>query len=230
MLCSYCVNVKVVSARLLGLGILLAALPLSVSASIVTVDFSISLNSLTGTGQFSYNTADINTGLPHPGPYTDAADGLDSLSLTYKGTTYTNAVVTGPSFTAGDLLDGSTLPVVFLPGNSSIDDGLQYEAEALWVVSGTCTATAPPGSYTCADATILALSRTYPAFLASDVSSVTVSNSGNDIAGVLGSPPGLSVITGSITSEAVVPEPTLLPLVAFGLAGLWFARRRKAVV
>jgi hypothetical protein len=226
MLRSYCVNVKVISARWLVLGILLAALPLSVSASIVTVDFSILLNSVTGQGQFSYNTADINTGLPHPGAFTDAADGLESLSLTYNGYTYTNAVATGPSYTAGDLLDGSTLPVVFLPGNSSLEDGLQYEAEALWVVSGTCTGTG--GSYSCTDATILALSRTTPAFLASDVTSVTVSNTGNDIAGDLGTSP--SVISGSITSEGVVPEPTLLPVVAFGLAGLWFARRRKAVV
>ena len=37
--------------------------------------------------------------------------------------------------------------------------------------------------------------------------------------------PNLTVATGVVT-----PEPGLLPLTALGLAGLWFARRRKAIL
>jgi hypothetical protein len=214
---SFRVGVATKSVPWLGLTSLLAALPLCVSASTVTVDYSISLNSLTGTGQFTYDPS--LAGSDGLGPYADAANGLESFDLTYDGVTYTN--------TSSSLLDGPTLPTVFLPGNSTIPSGLDYGFLALWVVSGTCTGSG--GSYTCTDATILGLGRSPEAFLATDVTSADISFSGSELAYDLGSAPGISEITGTITSEAVAaPEPALFPILAVGIAGLWLARRRIA--
>jgi hypothetical protein len=199
------------------------------SASTVTVDFGISLNSLTGTGQFTYDPALISTagGL---GPYADGADGLESFSLTYDGVTYTN---TSASLLGGPTLD--TVPAVFLPGNSTLQHGLQYEFFGLWVVSGSCSGSV--GSYTCTgpggegDATILGLGRSTPVFLASGVSQANISFSGSDLTYNLGLAPDITQITGTISTEGVVtPEPSLLPLTMLGLAGLWLARRRKSIV
>jgi hypothetical protein len=213
------------SARWLGLGAAMAALPFCVAASTVTVDFGISLNSLTGTGQFTYDPSlTTSDGL---GPYADAADGLESFSLTYDGTTYTN--------TSSDLLDGPTLPTVFLPGNATIPAGLQYGFLALWVVDGSCTGSG--GSYACTgpggegDATILGLGRGVQAFLVSGVTSAEVSFSGSNLTYNLGFAPDISEITGTVTGESVVtPEPALFPFTILAIAGLWFVRRRKAIL
>lgn len=221
-------SVKVIAKlfRWLGTGTLLAALPFAVSASTVTVDYGISLNGLAGTGEFTYDPTLVSTagGL---GSYADAADGLQSFSLTYNGTTYTN--------TSADLLDGPTLPAVFLPGNLTIQHGLQYEFFALWVVSGSCTGTG--GSYSCTgpggvgDATILGVGRSTEAFLATGVTSANISYTGSDLVYNLGASPDISEITGTVTSESVMaaPEPSLFFLTALGLAGLCCVRRRKSI-
>jgi hypothetical protein len=218
---SYCVNLKISSARWLGLGILLAALPFSAAASTTTVDFSILLNGLPGTGSFSYDasTSDFFGG------YTDPSTGLETLSLTYGGNTYNLA----------NALDSP--PTVFLPGNDyGGTSNPNYGFLALWVLDGTGTCSlSTPTSYTCSGSdpggtvTILGLGRSPQAFLDTNVGSVSFTfTPGSESEYNLG-PPVVPVTTGTITSEAVVPEPTLLPLLALGLAGLWFVRR-KAVV
>ena len=219
MLSVFCSKMMIKSVRCLGLGALLAALPLCVAASTVTVDFSIALNGLDGTGEFTYDpTMTATDGL---GGYADPANGLDSFSLTYNGTTYTN--------TSASLLDPAALPAVFLPGNSSVPSGLQYGFLALWVVNGSCSGSG--GSYTCNDATILGLGRSPGAFLTSNVTTATISFSGSELRYNLGAAPDVSQIVGSITGESVVtPEPSFFPLTAIALAGLWFARRRKAIL
>lgn len=209
--------------RWFGLGALVAVLPFCAAASTVTVDFGINLNSVTGTGTFTYDPAAISTagGL---GPYADSADGLQSFSLTYDGTTYTD--------TSADLLAG---PTIFLPGNSTIQHGLQYGIFGLWVISGSCTGTGTAGDFACTgpggvgDATILGLGRSVEAFLLTGVSTAEVAFSGSDIKYNVGSAPAIQQIAGTITSEVVAtPEPAVFPLCALGLAGLWLARRRKA--
>jgi MYXO-CTERM domain-containing protein len=225
MLPALFVKVTTKSARSLGLGILLAALPFSLTASIVTVNFGITLNGLTGTGQFSYDPSLAAT--DSFGQYVNSnSNGLDSFDLTYNGATYNN--------TSPNLLDGPGLPTVFLPGNTTIQGGLEYGFLGLWVVSGSCTGSGP-GEFACTGpggvggATILGLGRTTEAFLASGVTSSEIAFSGSDLEYNLGSAPAISEITGTISSESVVatPEPALFPLTALGLAGLWFVRRRK---
>jgi hypothetical protein len=227
MLSSFCSRVITGSARWLGLGAFLAVLPFSVSASTVTVDFGISLNGMNGTGEFSYDPS-LASAAGGLGAYADGADGLESFDLTYDGVTY--------SSTSASLLDGTTVPTVFLPGNSTIQHGLQYGFLGLWVVSGSCTDTGTAGDYTCTgpggtgDATILGLGRTTEAFLASGVTSAQVSYTGSDLVYNLGLAPDITEITGTVTSESVAatPEPTTLWVTALGFAGVWIARRRSA--
>jgi hypothetical protein len=226
MLYSFCRQVATNSARGLGLGALLAALPFCLTASPITVNYGIAIGAETGNGQFTYDPA-LESTAGGSGPYADAADGLESFSLTFNGT----------PLTSSDLLDAPTLPTVFLPGNITIQHGLQYEFFGLWVVSGSCTSTGSAGSYNCTgpggvgDATILGLGRSVESFLASGVSTVLISGSGSNLTYNLGLAPDITETTGSITSEtAVTPEPLTLPVTVLGIAGLWFARRRKAVL
>ncbi len=89
----------------------------------------------------------------------------------------------------------------------------------------------PGGTTPAADATILGLGRSTEVFLASDVTSADISYTGSDLVYNLGSAPGISEITGTITSEVVAtPEPALLSLTMLGLAGLCFARRRRGIL
>jgi hypothetical protein len=216
---SWFMNKVTISSAWLALGVL-AVLPVAVKADTVTVDFTISLNSLAGTGQFTYDPAQATSDGAAGGPYADANDGLKSFSLTYDGTTYSD--------TSATLLDGPILPTVFLPGNTTIPGGLQYGFLALWVASGSCTSTGTAGDYNCLDATIIGLGRSPEVFLASGVTGADISFSGSELKYILGPPGGVSEITGTITSEAVAtPEPALFPVMALGLAGLWFGRRRK---
>jgi MYXO-CTERM domain-containing protein len=208
------------SARWTAAAVLLAALPLVASASTIAVDFNFTLNGIDGSGDAVYNPADVAGG---SNPYADPNDGLVSFDLSYNGSSYTN--------TSSNLLDGVTLPTVFLPGNDTLQNGLSYEFFGVWVVSGACTGSVTSGVYngTCEAGTdILLLGRSTEVALLDDVTSVELANTGNDLAYNFGYAPDITEITGSITSEvASAPEPTLLPFVAFGLAGLWFVRRRK---
>ena len=155
-------------ARLLGLGVLLAAMPFYLTADTVTVDFGLSLNSIDGIGSFTYETTPETSDFA--GDYVDAGDGnLDSFSLSYNGATYDLA----------NALDAPSLPTVFLPGNITIPAGLQYGFFGFWVVSGSCTPSGPAGSYSCADATLLGLGRHNSEALfegSHDVSSVSISD------------------------------------------------------
>ncbi len=213
------------STRWIGLGALMAALPLVMTASTITVDFSIALNGLTGTGDFTYDPSGISTA-GNLGPYTDAGDGLQSFELDYDGNSYTTA----------NALDSPTLPTVFLPGNDTLQHGLQYEVFGFWVVSGTCTSTGTAGDYTCTgpggvgDATLLGLGRSTEAFLASGVTEVSIGNTGSDLVYNLGLAPDITEVTGTVLSETVTPEPSLLSIMALGFAGLWFARRRQSAL
>src|ERR1700678_1254044 len=88
----------------LGGALLLAVVSLSLRASTVTVDFGITLNGLSGTGEFVYDPslAVADSG----GQYVNGA-GLESFDLTYDLNNYTLA----------DALDAPALPEVTLPGN-----------------------------------------------------------------------------------------------------------------
>jgi PEP-CTERM motif len=221
MLPSSSIKVMIKSARWLGLGALLAALPFSLGASIVTVDFSLILNSIPGSGSFSYDSTKVGTDFY--GQYANAANGLDSFELDYNGKTYTMSQAL------------PTLPIVFLPGNTyegSVPPG-DFSFLAAWII---------PGSVSGSNEDVIGLGRQLSAFefdnvvspnisteeaKSGDPSSLTLDACPLSEPGNVKSCPDLVVSTGSITGESVVPEPAALPLAAVGLAGLWFARRRK---
>jgi hypothetical protein len=191
------------SARWLGLGALLAALPLSVTAASVTEDFSVSLDGLPGTIQFTYDPLPADELHDADGYYVDAGNGLDSFQLTYNSVTY--SLTTPP----GQIL---LSPTVFLPGNSTIPAGDTYAFLAVWLISG---------SIADGNATIIGVGRDPGAFMATDVSAFDVFGSGSTL---------LYGIDGNVTAGTITPEPVLFPVTALGLAGLWFARRRKAII
>jgi hypothetical protein len=65
----------------------------------------------------------------------------------------------------------------------------------------------------------------------SGVTSAEVSFSGSNLTYNLGFAPDISEITGTVTGESVVtPEPALFPFTILAIAGLWFVRRRKAIL
>jgi hypothetical protein len=214
-----CTSVQMLSrsVRWLGLGVLLAALPLSLPASIVTVDFGITLGAMTGTGNFTYDSTLALTDVY--GSYVNASNtGLQAFNLTYNGHTYTMA----------DSLDAPILPTVFLPGNTyppSVPPG-DFGFLAVWVVPGSVS-----GPYE----SLIGVGRGVPAFLLTNVVTSTVSFTGSGssetfhvctIVDSVKPCPDLGVTTGTVTSEAVTPEPALFPIIGLGIAGLWFARRK----
>jgi hypothetical protein len=218
------------SVRCVGLGLLLAALPLGLSADTITADFDFTLNGLSGTGTFTYDPS-VATATTMDYVDADSGDGLDSLSLTYNSNTYSTATALDYDPSLAPPLPG---PTVFLPGNPTNTNGLQYDIFGFWVVSGSCTGISGfPGYYTCTgtgpddSATLLGLSRTDEVFLASNVTSAYFSGAGDSLGYVLGGPiPAVNTISGTITYQT--PEPSALPLLALSLAGLWFLRRRGA--
>ena len=213
-------------ARYLGLGALLAILPISARASIVTEQLNFTVNGLDGVVTFT-----VDTNLADPshstsdgaGGYADPNDGLLALNLQYNSVNYTLA----------DFLDFPAMPIVLLPGNTKLAAGLQYELIGGVVAVGSCTGSA--GFFNCTgpapsnEATILGFGPTVQTDFVTGVATVDASVSGSSSTLTLtGS--GIKAVKGSITGESAVPEPGLLPLSALGLVGLWFVRRRKATV
>jgi hypothetical protein len=213
------------SVRSTALAALLTIVPVLATASTVTVDFNFALNSIDGSGDAVYNPADVAGGA---NAYAAPGAGLVSFDVSYNGQTYSD--------TSSDLLYSAATPVVFLPGNDTIQHGLSYEFFGVWWVPGTgsCTGSVTSGVFngTCSSGTeLLLLGRSTEVALFEDVTSVEIANTGNSLAYNFGYAPDITEITGTISSEAVVtPEPALLPLTAFALAGLWFIRRRKATL
>jgi hypothetical protein len=212
--------------RLWSVGAILAAMPLCLSASLITVNFGFSLNGLDGSGQAVYDPS--KEGGTTDDFFADPNDGLSSFSATYNGSTYTN--------TSASLLDGTTLPTVFLPGNETIDHGLTYEFFGFWTVSGTCSGgvtgsgTGIVYNGTCDDATLLGFGRSTEVALFENVTSVQISFTGDSLTYNLGYAPDITEIAGTISGETVAPEPALFPVLILGLASLWFAGRRKAIL
>ncbi len=219
MLLSYYVKAMTRSARWLTMGVLVAALPFTVAASIVTVDFSTSIGA---SGNFTVNNSpsDLLTD-SYGSSVTESSGGLESFNLSYGGNNYDLA----------EALDAA----VFLPGNTyppSASAG-EYGFLAVWVVDGSVS-----GNFE----SLVGVGRGVGAFLLTNVLSSSVGfgyDSHDDPSSLtLGvcpttptvTCPNIRVTEGSITGQSVVsPEPTLLPLVGLGLAGLWFVRRRKAI-
>ena len=207
-----CFDLKVITrpARWLGLATLLvAALPLSVAASSVTEDFTFNIGGINGTGEVTFDPADALS--DSSGPYVDAAQGLTEFDLSYNGIS---------SYDLGNALAAE----VFLPGNDyngpAIPAG-EFAVFGYWVV---------PGSDVGGFESLIGVDRHGNAFLLNGVNDTSVSFSGS------GSSLTLQVCRSSTdcpdfsyTKGAVTPEPSLVPLTALALAGLWFARRRKSV-
>jgi hypothetical protein len=210
MLRSYCAKTTIRSARWLGLGVLLATLPLSMTASTVTVGFGFLLDGTPGSVVATYES----TATPlydTTGTYLDASDGLDTLEVTWGGNTYLDTAA----------IDYNTLPELLLPGNTLVSGG-GYGFLGDWVVQGS--GGIPGGN-------VIGLSANVPVYLLTDVSVFSVG--GGVGAGTKANPAStldIGADFASITEGTVTtPEPALIPVLAFGLAGLCFARRRRAI-
>ena len=195
-----------------GVAIALLSAPFCLSASTVTVDFSINLAGKTGTGAVTYDPALVGTDAF--GQFANQADGLQAFNLVYDGNTYTMA----------DAIDSPTLPELFLPGNTfqPLPAG-QYGFLGAWIVPGTQS-----GNF----ADVLAVNRINGSvlFTGLDVTTVGTTGSGSSLSVFAcpnGTCPNLTITTGTLSQA---PEPNVLPVLALGLLGLCFARRRKALV
>ncbi len=209
-------------ARYVGLAALFVVVPIAARASIITEQIDFTVNGLDGEATFtvdttpsdpSHSTSDTD------GAYADPDDGLLSLNLQYNNVDYTLA----------DFLDTPFLPVVLLPGNSKLQDGLNFELIGAVTIGGSCTGSA--GFYNCTgpapsnEATILGFGPTVQTDFVSGVATVDASVSGSStILSLHGS--GITAVQGSITGEAVVPEPGYAPVTALCLVGLFLVRRR----
>jgi len=203
MLPSSCAKAMIRSARWFGLGALLAALPLSMTASTVTVGFTFLLDGDPGSVVATYNNSTATPLTDSTGTYLPASE-LSSFTVSWDGNT----------FDAAEALDYSTLPEIFLPGNTLVP-GLGYGFLGDWLVSGTIGT----------NAEILGLSANAPAYLATDVTAFAVTGSPSTTVDI-----GINggIAFGSVVT--VIPEPALMPVLALGLAGLCFARRRRAIL
>ncbi len=223
MLVTPLVQIIMKHARYVGLGALVAVLPIAARASIITETIDFTVDGINGDLTF---TVDENPLDPShstsdgAGNYADPNDGLLSLSMQYNSVNYTMA----------DFLDFPFMPIVLLPGNGDLQHGLQYELIGAVVVDGSCTGSA--GFFNCTgappsdEATILAFGPKVQSYYVSSVATVDASVSGSSSQLVL-TGNGITAIAGSITGESAVPEPALVPVMALTLAGLLFARRRK---
>jgi hypothetical protein len=205
-----CFYLIIRSARWLGLATLLvAALPLSVAASSVTEDFTFSIAGINGTGEVTFDPADALSDAS--GPYVDAVQGLTEFDLSYNGIS---------SYDLGNALAAE----VFLPGNDyngpAIPAG-EFAVFGYWAV---------PGSDVGGFESLIGVDRHGNAFLLNGVndSSISFSGSGSSLT-LQVCPSSRDCPDFSYTKGAVTPEPSLVPLTALALAGLWFARRRKSV-
>jgi hypothetical protein len=210
---SYCADATIRFAKWLGVSVLFAALPLSMTASTVTVGFGFLLDGTPGSVVATYDS----TATPlydTTGTYLAVGDGLDSLGVTWGGNTYTDTMAIGYS----------TFPELLLPGNTLVAGG-GYGFLGDWLVSG---------SVALGTAEILGISANVPVYLLKDVAAVTIF--GGVGAGTEGDPtttldfgasgPSISIAYGTVTT----PEPALIPVLVLGLVGLWFASRRKAIL
>jgi hypothetical protein len=210
MLPTSSLNLMQRSLRCLGVGILLAALPFALSASPVTEDFTFNLAGLPGTGEVTFDPSLAAS--DSFGPYNDAAHGLTEFDLSYNGVS---------SYDLANALAAE----VFLPTNhynNTIPAG-QYGVLGVWVVPGTLDVNGFES--------LIEVDRRGFVFLLTgvDASSVSFGGSGSSLT--------LQVCTSTAdcpnftaTKGEVAPEPVLLPLTGAGLAGLWFARRRRKTV
>ena len=190
----------------LGIGALLAAVPFSATASPVVEDFSFNIGGTPGTGEVTFDPSDALTDAY--GPYVNAPPGLTEFDLSFGGNSYT--------------LSEALAAEVFLPGNdynNTIAPG-HYGVFAYWVV---------PGSDVGGFESLIGVDRRGHTYLLTgvDASTVSFNSSGSsltvEVCETNGDCPNFHVTMGSIA-----PEPSLLPLSALGLAGLWFVRRRRA--
>jgi hypothetical protein len=222
MLTAFPLRMLLHRARYVGLAALFAVVPIAAQASIVTEQINFTVNGVDGEATLTVDTNVLDPShatSDSAGAYADPSDGLLALSLQYNGNNYTLA----------NFLDTPFLPIVLLPGNSKLQDGLDYELIGAVTVDGSCTGSS--GAFNCTgpgpsnEATILGFGPMIQTDFVSGVSTVDASLSGSStILALYGS--GITHVDGSITGEAAVPEPGYAPLTALGIAGLLFIRRR----
>jgi hypothetical protein len=205
MLLSFGRNEMTRWVRCLGIGALLAALPFSANASSIVEDFAFNIGGSPGTGEVTFNPSDALT--DSYGQYVDAPPGLTEFDLTFGGHSYN--------------ISEALAAEVFLPGNdynNTIGPG-QIGVFAYWVV---------PGSDLGGFESLVGVDRSGHAFLLSGVEASTISFTGSGSSLTLQVCPGDDCPNFHATMGAIAPEPSLFPLSALALVGLWFMRRRRA--
>ncbi|MGP0074068.1 MAG: PEP-CTERM sorting domain-containing protein [Bryobacteraceae bacterium] len=191
--------------RCLGIGALLAALPFLATASPVVEDFTFNIGGTPGTGEVTFDPSHALTDAY--GPYVNASPGLTEFDLSFESDNYT--------------ISDALAAEVFLPGNdynNTIAAG-HYAVFGFWVV---------PGSESGGFESLIGVTREGKTFLLTGVEASTISFGGSGSSLTLQVCPAGDCPNYQVTMGSITPEPSLLPLSALGLAGLWFARRRRA--